>query len=692
MITTKFSKSNSIKFGLVLIGLIMVFSYGTGHAAAANNNTIIIPIHPFPSQFNNEYVNNTSGNDSNWGISPSSPKKTINSAIGAVNDNGTVHIASGTYNGSSITINNNMTIIGENQSNTIINLQDNLGSFIIGKGVTVTFEDLTIENGYGGGGDGAAIYNNDGTLIINNCTLTDNGAVNGGAICNNEGTLTVMGSTFTSNQAYGTDTTNGEGGAIYNYKGTLNVTGSTFTGNTALWYAPSGAIYNYDGTATLRFNRLSGNANPEIYNNGGSVDALYNWWGTNTNPTGEVNTGVSDNPWIISIITTNPTMNYGESSIITVDLTHDSNGDDTIGQGNIPDGTPVTFTTNWGTITPTSTTVNGEAIAIFTANGTTLTTPVQITATVDSASVNSIINILKSSTTITVGAVHNFAGQNVTLTAHVNDFHGNPVNEGQVNFTVGTATPVSVNVVNGLASIKWLIPSSWTVGNYSIVANYLGNTNYVSSVNNSTLTVAPPLIVNSIDPAKGAVDVLNNQSVNVTFTEPVKLGNGDIVLETSNGTVVNVSNSISGDVLTITPTNLLTNDTKYNVIIHTGSVTDLEGDPVALWSSSFSVGPAPTITSIDPANEATNVSTSKIITVSFSEPIEVGNSDIQFTNSSGSAIPFTKTISGNVLIIIPTNPLAESTKYTLTLHTGSVTDLTGNPLKLTSTTFTTTKT
>jgi methionine-rich copper-binding protein CopC len=198
--------------------------------------------------------------------------------------------------------------------------------------------------------------------------------------------------------------------------------------------------------------------------------------------------------------------------------------------------------------------------------------------------------------------------------------------------------------------------------------------------------------VNSIDPAKGAVDVLNNQSVNVTFTEPVKLGNGDIVLETSNGTVVNVSNSISGDVLTITPTNLLTNDTKYNVIIHTGSVTDLEGDPVALWSSSFSVGPAPTITSIDPANEATNVSTSKIITVSFSEPIEVGNSDIQFTNSSGSAIPFTKTISGNVLIIIPTNPLAESTKYTLTLHTGSVTDLTGNPLKLTSTTFTTTKT
>jgi methionine-rich copper-binding protein CopC len=145
-------------------------------------------------------------------------------------------------------------------------------------------------------------------------------------------------------------------------------------------------------------------------------------------------------------------------------------------------------------------------------------------------------------------------------------------------------------------------------------------------------------------------------------------------------------------VLTITPTNLLTNDTKYNVIIHTGSVTDLEGDPVALWSSSFSVGPAPTITSIDPANEATNVSTSKIITVSFSEPIEVGNSDIQFTNSSGSAIPFTKTISGNVLIIIPTNPLAESTKYTLTLHTGSVTDLTGNPLKLTSTTFTTTKT
>jgi len=47
---------------------------------------------------------------------------------------------------------------------------------------------------------------------------------------------------------------------------------------------------------------------------------------------------------------------------------------------------------------------------------------------------------------------------------------------------------------------------------------------------------------------------------------------------------------------------------------------------------------------------------------------------------------------GNTLTITPSTLLAKGTKYTLTLHTGSVTDLAGNQLTLTSSIFTTSKT
>ena len=92
----------------------------------------------------------------------------------------------------------------------------------------------------------------------------------------------------------------------------------------------------------------------------------------------------------------------------------------------------------------------------------------------------------------------------------------------------------------------------------------------------------------------------------MTFNEPIKAGDYWIELKASNGTVIPITKSITGNVLTITPVNPLAED-KYTVIVHTGSITDLSGNPVALWSSKFSVGTSPTVTSVDPANNAVNV-------------------------------------------------------------------------------------
>ncbi|MCE7698565.1 MAG: hypothetical protein K8E24_006925 [Methanobacterium paludis] len=201
------NKQIIIKLPLVLLMCVMLFSFGISAVSAAGtsgNSTIYV---------------NTQGNDTWDGLSPvynttSGPKKTITNATGTVAANGTVYIAQGTYNEFGININQNMTITGENQANTIINGQQSGTSiFYIGSGITVT---------------------------ITNLTLTNNTAFNGGAITN-DGSLTLTNSTLTGNTA-----TN-YGGAIYN-NGSLTVTNSTLTGNTA---SNGGAITSI--TYTLLF-------------------------------------------------------------------------------------------------------------------------------------------------------------------------------------------------------------------------------------------------------------------------------------------------------------------------------------------------------------------------------------------------------------------------------------------------------
>jgi hypothetical protein len=65
------------------------------------------------------------------------------------------------------------------------------------------------------------------------------------------------------------------------------------------------------------------------------------------------------------------------------------------------------------------------------------------------------------------------------------------------------------------------------------------------------------------------------------------------------------------------------------------------------------------------------------------------NDWIVLTNNKGISIPFKTKINGDTLTITPNTKLTNKTKYNLTLHTGSLTDLAGNPLALTTSTFTT---
>ncbi len=99
-------------------------------------------------------------------------------------------------------------------------------------------------------------------------TLANGSAVTGGAIYANEAGMFVSNCTFLDNQAVGAPFIEGNGGAILNTGGTLVVSNSTFSGNYA--QNAGGAIYNYyAAVAYVTNNTFSGNM--VASQNGGAV-------------------------------------------------------------------------------------------------------------------------------------------------------------------------------------------------------------------------------------------------------------------------------------------------------------------------------------------------------------------------------------------------------------------------------------
>ena len=183
--------------------------------------------------------------------------------------------------------------------------------------------------------------------------------------------------------------------------------------------------------------------------------------------------------------------------------------------------------------------------------------------------------------------------------------------------------------------------------------------------------------ITATDPAQNEVNVSKSQVITVTFSEDIKAGSNWIEVLNSSGSPVPLTTSINDNVLIINPEVPFSNG-KHLLIIHTGSVTDLAGNQVAAYVSSFTVDAiGPRVSTTDPANKATNVAATKEINITFNENIQSGSMWIELVNSSGSSIPLNFSINGKTLTITH-EPLLES-PYNLLLHTGALTDSNGNP-------------
>jgi hypothetical protein len=257
---------------------------------------------------------------------------------------------------------------------------------------------------------------------------------------------------------------------------------------------------------------------------------------------------------------------------------------------------------------------------------------------------------------------------------------------GPANFATNKGTIVDTNFSQGMAKSKFSFGTATGVSNVTATVDS-------QSVNTQiTLDKIPPTVI-KVDPANKAV--INNVSnvVKFTFSEPIKKGSMWIeFLKGSNAVAFTTSPITSGTkTLTLTPTQTLTNGT-FTIILHTGSINDTAGNPLAYYTTKFTVDTTPpTVKTINPAKNALNIPVNQLITVTFTEPIRKGTMWFEFNNSTG-AVPFNTFLTGNTLTITPTATLSKGTKCTLILHTGCVNDTAGNPLAYYTSSFTTTKT
>ena len=563
------------------------------------------------------YVNGADGNDTWDGTTPTyttgiiGPMKTIQTAIGAVDNGGTVNVANGTYK-EHLTISKNVNLVGESQEGTIID-GNNTGRPVTINSGTVNITNFTIQNGNVTTGDyesssGGGIYNGWGTVTVTQCTIQNNviktgeyGSNYGGGIYNGWGTMTVTQSTIQNNTLTNSTGVSNYGGGIYNSRGTVTVTQSTIQNNTLTTgdsgvnygggiynafgtvtvtqstiqnnslttgdygFIDGGGIYNFNGnvivnqstiqnnilsagdfgnsrgggifnafgTVTANFNRIVNNSQTTIFHFLGTFDAQYNWWGSNNpNFTNLIGGTVDYTPWLYMTITADPTIiNNEETSLITASFNNLFNGTTVTPldplTGHIPDGSPVTFATDLGSIgskTIDKETTGGIATAKLTADET--AGIAHITATTDAQTVNTEVTINPKSSlylTITPNKANPVVGDTVIYTLKVGNNGPDTANDVVMTYVVPEGLEFAgASVDKGTYTYNPTTRTiTWNIGNVPVGDPYmwlslkvLSSGSYLFNPTLSTSTYDPTLNTNTQSITIHAASATNNNTNN----------------------------------------------------------------------------------------------------------------------------------------------------------------------------------
>jgi len=195
--------------------------------------------------------------------------------------------------------------------------------------------------------------------------------------------------------------------------------------------------------------------------------------------------------------------------------------------------------------------------------------------------------------------------------------------------------------------------------------------------------IAPTVTLTS--PLNNATGVALNKIVTAKFSVPMKTSTiTDSTFILKQGTTI-IAGTVSyvDTTASFTPTVALLPNTVYTATIRTGA-KNVAGTPLAsnyVWTFTTGSSTPPTVILTDPLNNATGVALTKIITATFSVPMDAATLTAStFTVKNGTtSVAGTISYSGSMVTFTPTANLLSDATYTATITTGAK-DVAGTPL------------
>lgn len=267
------------------------------------------------------------------------------------------------------------------------------------------------------------------------------------------------------------------------------------------------------------------------------------------------------------------------------------------------------------------------------------------------------------------------------LSSPLISFSGSTVTINPTDLVLNTA--YYVNIQPG--AIKDLSANSY--------AGFSNNTTW----NFNTNDLVAPLAVAPFSPADNAAGVPVNGVCSISFNEDVQLSaTGVIELFTGGGTLVESFNSasaqisVTGSSVQFTASSPLAENTAYYLHIAPGFIQDLSGNNFAgitdntTWNFQTGDFTAPSIASLNPADNSIHVLLDILPTITFSENIVVGSGSFYLVSENdGISREFSNalsniTVTGNS-VTLNQSGLNLTYNYHILIDNNAVADLAGNP-------------
>ena len=257
---------------------------------------------------------------------------------------------------------------------------------------------------------------------------------------------------------------------------------------------------------------------------------------------------------------------------------------------------------------------------------------------------------------------------------------------------VGIGSTGSINT-SGIITATSFVGNGANLTGIANTANIRSDTITVGVLTATRLDVPPVPIVFS--PSIGATNVALASNIIITFDQQVYKGTGNITLRSGSAggtafSTIGVSSSsvtISGGAVTIDPPSNIGSATTTFVVVDAGAFSGITSTSVNNIINTYSFTTTSfTLSSINPANAATNVSIDTNVTLTFTSAPTRGTGTITLRSgsTSGSVIETFDaassgriSISGSNYIIDPTSDLAEATSIHTIIPSTAITGYVG---------------